>query len=175
MRARLLLAAASGAGAVFAITLLTFVWQWNESRPRSWNSAEVTSEFDVADVEGDARTLVLSYILHNHGDRDYRIDSTAGISLAGRRQEKGDLTFGTDSTIRLDTPVLVPSNERSRVTIHLSYSCPGINLEPDDTAENRKMNRSRVADCIGDEFSNLAGLVLYDPHERIRIDFPKPR
>ncbi len=172
---RVIVAAAFGAGAALIFTLVAAGRAWNESRPRPWNATAVTSEFDSADVEGDGKTLVLSYVLYNHRDRDFRVDDMSGVTLAGRREEQQDLTFASEATIRLDVPVFIPPKERARAVIHLAYPCPGIRLEPDTTAENRKVNRSQVADCLQSEFSNLAGFVLFDDRDRIRIDFPKPR
>ena len=176
LRHSLLIVAAFGAGTAFALSLLVAGWYWYQSRPpRPWNTQGITAEFDSVDVEGGDHTLVFSYVVRNHTSRDYRISSAAGVTVAGRRERHGDLTFGSESTIRLDYPVLVPPRERAHVTIHLSYPCPGLQLEPDVTKENRDANRAKVAVCVANEFGNLAGFVLFDDRDRMQIDFPKPK
>jgi hypothetical protein len=172
----LLLVAAFGAGTVFALAAVAGGWYWYQSRPpRPWNAGGITAEFDSADVEGNENTLVFSYVVQNHTGRDFRISDGNGVTVAGRRERRGDLTFGSGSTIRVDYPVLVPPQDRARVAIHLAYPCPALQLEPDVTKENRNSNLARVNACIATEFENLAGFVLFDERDRIRIDFPKPQ
>ena len=174
----MLVAAAFGAGSVLMLAVLTAGWYRYESRPaRPWDRTAISAQFDCVDVEGEGHTLVFSYTVYNHTDRDYRINGPSNITLAGRRGEQRDLVFsvsGSESILRVDYPVLVPPNERSRVTIHLGYPCPGLRLEPDTSPQNRDTNRSRVSECVEKETGNLAGFVLFDDRERIQVDFPNP-
>jgi hypothetical protein len=58
--------------------------------------------------------------------------------------------------------------ERSRITFHLRIHGPWFQLDPDVTKENRDANRAKVADCVANEFENLAGLALFDDrHPRV--------
>jgi hypothetical protein len=95
------LAFCAGAGAAFA--LLTVLWarEWWTSRPQPWTTNGFTATYDSANVEGDERTLYFSYVVENHTDSDFRVETDANFTIAARRQTQQDLTSDATSTVDL--------------------------------------------------------------------------
>ena len=64
-----------GIGSAFALVAGLYVWYQRRPPKNTWDSDAVTASFLSADTTGDGNHLRFRYILENHTDQDYRVNS----------------------------------------------------------------------------------------------------
>lgn len=161
-----------GAGAVLALGLLRGAVVWFASRPRPpepWNSTAITASFDDVSTEGDASTLVFSYVLENKTQVDYRLESQQVLLLQLKKEK---ILSQQDTGLSIELPIFLPSGRRQRVQIHVSVSCPEREIE-NPTAQQRDAHRKAVAKYVRDEMPNLDGFTLFDRSSHYEIRLPR--
>jgi hypothetical protein len=176
---RLVIISAS-AGAGFAVLLAVIVGGviWYSSRPpKPWNSAAIKATYDSIDTEGDKRTFVFDYTLENETDADYKVNSDALVTVAGRLQTQKSLSMlgGHEGVVKIDYPIFVPARQRVRFAIHLlAYPYKGeLKLNSDASREERRNYYKALEGYVRKELANLDGFVLFDEVNRYQINFPK--
>ncbi len=168
---------AAGFGAGFALMLAVLagvgIWYWNRPKPpKPWNDQAIKAEFDYADaeVEGEKNTLVVFYTLENKTDFDYTISDTTEMKIGAQLERQNSFSVNNDGYVRSDLPLFVPAHGRVRYAVHLAYPYPereDLNASPDESHDFK----TRVAQFMTKEFTNLDGFTIYDERARFKIVF----
>jgi len=161
-----------GVGFAFVLIAAATVWLWHASRPKlpsPWNKRAITATFDYVTTQGEANHIVFIYTLQNETNQDYRLQSNVGVEMAARlsREKSISAIRGEDHTIEF--PVFVPSGQRSRFSMEISYPYN----EKSAAGEDEFKHRDDVKAFVKSSYANLDGFVLYDDNNRYEIDFPK--
>ena len=84
----------------------------------------ITAMFLFADTAGDDNHCRFRYILENHTDRDYRIQTSA-LTLSAVRTEKSSLAAaGTGEVKFAEEMIFLPAKDHAEVEIEIPYSFP---------------------------------------------------
>ena len=158
-------------GAGFAITAAVIGASviWYMDRPKPWNTAALTAEYDVMGTEGDDNTLVFYYTLRNNTNKDWSIAEHSETPLFGRLADEERLSGPLLSEwLTTDKPLFVPIGHKIRFAVHLKLRYPD-RLKEKASTDERKAFRKKVEEYMASEFSNLDGFVLFDKTNRYEI------
>jgi hypothetical protein len=154
LKRAMLIGAAAGAGAVFAVVLIAAGVLWyssRPSRPKPWNTTALKTKFHYIDTEGPQNTLVFGYYVANQTDMDYQLPDAAELSLMARRTDNGALSAPQPDDESIDQKLFVPAHQTDR----------------------DKGYRSDLKIWAAKEFKTLGGWVLFDKQNRYQVTFPK--
>ncbi|MGH9342446.1 MAG: hypothetical protein ACRD19_01580 [Terriglobia bacterium] len=173
---RLLLRSA-GLGAGFAIVGAIIIgtaiwWMGRPAKPKPWNRSAITATYDTLQPIDDGAKLQFSYILENHTDADFRVDSDASIHLGAQLAREKSLSFDEEKGfLEVAYPIFVPARSRARFAIVIPYPYP-VKDDPDASPDQRHDYTTKLARFVTSEMSNLNGFVLMDDGTRYEIDMP---
>jgi len=162
-----------GIGIGIGLALSLAGYHWYSSRPvpsKPWNSEAITAAFVFADTAGHDNHLRFLYILENHTDRDYRVNSV-DLLLSAVVREKGSLS-GVGDVKFLNDRIFLPAKEHVQVAIEMpEYGFSGARYVNDPPDERQKY-RETVKKYVANSLPRLNGFAAFDETNRYRINFP---
>jgi hypothetical protein len=164
---------AAGFGAGFAIFVCAIVGfaLWESSRPKPWNHALITAEYDGTQTIGDKNHIQFFWVLVNHSNRDYRIDDDSQLLYEATLEHEKALSALPKGTLTLHFPVFVPANGRAWLGVELDYAYPE-HMQENATLDERKAFNQKVENFFSSKAGNIQGFELLDEERRIAIDLP---
>jgi hypothetical protein len=137
--------------------------QWNEKAlVVVWSEAGETFTFTRDDVKHAG--FLLTFGLQNDTNKDITVPTDVAIM---KRLIRGH-TLTEYAGVKLNQPFFVPAHQRAELTIWLDRGC-----RIEDLATGGETQRDPQI-CFNEEFADTDALVLFDHHERIQINLPKP-
>jgi hypothetical protein len=155
-----------------ALALGSFIWyQARPAPPKPWNtSALVATKPPSFVVSDDGKSLQLGYSVRNNTDVDYSLDDVTAKKLRVMAKfQNGELSTTNNVVKYSDTPIFMPA--RQTASLNLSVDLP--NLPMRKGAETPDDYHERLRTHLKTEYSEFAGIVLYDEANRYQINLPK--
>ena len=143
-------AAGFSAGAVLMLAVLAGMGLWYVNRPKPpkpWNDQAIKAEFDY-----------------------YTISDATDMKIGAQLERENSFSVASDGYVRSDLPLFVPAHGRVRHAVHFAYPYPereDSNASPDESHDFK----TRVAQFMTKEFTNLNGFIIYDERARFKIIF----
>jgi hypothetical protein len=165
-----------GIGIGLGLAVGSYIWYSSRPQPQKpWDSKALTATFLTADTTGDDSHFRFSYILENHTNRDYRVN-TSDLYLSAVLQEQSTLTGSGKGDVKLEQDsIFLPAKDHAQISIVLpSYRYAGLQ-QPADTAsaEEHKKYHDAVKKYVDEKLPRLDGFAAFDDANRYRINFPR--
>jgi hypothetical protein len=169
LKRAMLVSAAAGAGAVFAVGVIAAGVLWYSSRPshpKPWNTTALKTAFHFIDTEGPQNTLVFGYYVANQTDMDYQLPEIAQLSLMAKRTDNGALSERQPDMESIDQKLFIPAHQTVSVSIHIGVAPDVKKKDVFDKVDKGRGYRNDLKVWAGKEFENLGGWVLFDKQNR---------
>ena len=176
LKRAMLISAAAGAGAVFAVALIAagvLRYSSRPSHPKPWNTTALKTEFHYVDTEGPQNTLVFGYYVANKTDMDYQLPDVSELSLMAKRTDNAALSEPQPDVESIDQKLFVPAHQTVSVKIHIGVAPDVKKKDVFDEVDKDKGYRNDLKIWAGKNFENLGGWVLFDKQSRYQVTFPK--
>jgi hypothetical protein len=162
-----------GVGIGVGIAVSVGLYAWYASRPvpqKPWDTNAITASFLLVDSIGDDNHLRFVYILENHTNQDYRVNTALLLlSIVVRTQ---DSLLGGKHVNFADEEMFLPAKQHAEVKIELTaYHYTG-DKPKSDNADDRRKYHEAVKKYVNDTITQLNGFAAFDDVNRYRINFP---
>jgi len=142
-----------------------------KAQPRDWNANAIRGNFagvQVKEIDPTHAQLVFAYDLENATDSEYRL--SAGPEVALMERLKSDDSLRSQDSIRIDSPVFLPSKSHGRVSLQVARPFNW----PSQIAAGQvgPFTQEKFRLFVAKEVSNVQEFVLFDETLRYKIELP---
>src|SRR5258708_19900904 len=161
----------AGFGAGFAlmsaILVGVFIWYVNRPKPpKEWDHSSITAEYDYLQVLTKNKHISFGYILVNHTNQDFRIESKDGLIYAIKLKQQNALSTipSNVDAFTVDFPIIIPAHQRIYLDLEASITYKEASNNELPLEERRKF-RKEVEEFLRPKYQNSSRFQsMFDPH-----------